>query len=143
MTSGHRILWNWDVSFGNILSVLLTVGAIVVAVVGVYVRYEKRFVQQEERIQHVEQIAHQNGKSIKYHAALGEVHASEADTAMLFVPRTLYSSQEIAQEQRIQMAQKGLKDDLAEIKEMVRDNGRAGREQYQSLTTRIDNIVAN
>ena len=141
MAHPHKILWNWDVSFGNILSILLTVGAVAAAMIGGYVRYEKRFIQTDERILHIEEAATENGKAIEEHADEAHIHVTEAEASLLFVPRTLYEVHEAAQNKRIREGQTDLKADLNEIKGMVRENGRAGTEQYRSLSERIDKIV--
>lgn len=137
----HKVVWNWDVSFGNILSIILTVGAVAAAMIGGYVRYEKKFIQTDERIDQVEKAIADYGEDIDFHAAKQGLHVTEAEASLLFVPRLFYEVQENAQNARIRDAQMDLKSDLNEIKTMVRDNGKAGREQYQQLTNRIDQIV--
>lgn len=141
MANPHKIIWNWDVSFGNILSILLTVGAVAAAMIGGYIRYEKRFIQTDERISHVEEATFENGEDLDEHVETARIHVTEAEASLLFVPRTLYELHESAQDKRIREGQTDLKADLSEIKGMVRENGRAGIEQYRSLSERIDKIV--
>ena len=141
MSSPHKIIWNWDVSFGNVLSIAITVVAIGGAIIGGYIRYEKKFLQIDQRILEVEEDTFDNGELIEGHAAKVGIHITQAESALEFVPRLIYDLKESEQESRIRDAQADLKTDLAEIKGMVRDNGKAGLEQYRQLTNRIDQIV--
>jgi len=137
----HKVIWNWDISFGNILSIILTIGAVAAAMIGGYVRYEKKFIQTDERITHVEAEVFSSVELISGHAEKEGVHISKAESTLEFVPRAVYEAKESEQDTRIRAAQLDLKADLTEIKGMVRDNGKAGLEQYRQITSRIDQIV--
>lgn len=140
-------MWNWDISFGNILSMILTVGAITSAIIGGYIRYEKKFLQMDEKLTH--SIEHQltlaegivkNGVNLDKHSANPEKHLPETDRLLRYVPRTTFDFSQSKQDQRIQEVQADIQSDLGEIKEMVRENGRINLEQYRILTSRIDKI---